>query len=835
MSDDGDFRSGRFRPVAALVGLLLVAGAGAAVYYGLRVEASKMSADQIAALRKDVYSLDRDEQAARFRTLAESGPIALRQEAIAQLALLEDKEVVPISIRALSSVDHRARGAAAQALATVGLPLAEPARAPLIKALGEADLSDRPQIAWALVILGEKSVFPRVMEIYRAGHLASVERLGGGRAFDLEALSRMASPDEWEKLAGDESDSVRQLVAGILSRNAEKKYTATLIKLVNDPKPDVARDAASGLGRIGDAAATTPLVNALARADKDAREGFLTALRDGMGGAGLVLALPSVAKEPRERTKFQTKQIFDMVRTLADPRAGDALVAYLGTKPPVHWMTEAALRLAEIGDLRAIPFLAERLRLDPQKIYDDKLDPEYRRDDGERVVSARMLADLAVLHPDEPSTVWAPAEDAALFWCRSRPAPHANGLRFLAAIRSRKVLSPLRDWADPDEALPKEGASGSFPREFETAPSALRYLGYARDKSGWSILEKQLFRKDPKLDITEQAIVGSGISMVAMVLRGLSVGAAEGFSQWGDSRATPLLLKLIEDPKQHEEARIASCRALAWVATSDEMTDVANRLTKLKANKDKPATFLRTCFLETLLRRPVGDLSSILLPLLNKETDVTERRSIARVLGWPGLDTATENTLLGKLSDRDLLNDAALALLIGGSVDAASRALASYGAVPREVLEDLKDAYFQSFGYFSDEDLSKGRLYHWVENAEAVARIRVGDSPQDWVRLRLSAEFDGLEFDNGPHSMTRVVLRHRLLDAARTGSTWTKKRAVQTLKFMREQGSLMALEGQKDEVGPLAHRALLELMSPKTVVGEKIPEARQGSESGRMR
>jgi len=53
------------------------------------------------------------------------------------------------------------------------------------------------------------------------------------------------------------------MIANILSRNAQPKYTDPLIKLVRDPVIDVAREAATGLGKIADAKARGPLLEAL--------------------------------------------------------------------------------------------------------------------------------------------------------------------------------------------------------------------------------------------------------------------------------------------------------------------------------------------------------------------------------------------------------------------------------------------------------------------------------------------------------------------------------------------------------------------------------------------
>ena len=63
--------------------------------------------------------------------------------------------------------------------------------------------------------------------------------------------------------------------------------------------------------------------------------------------------------------------------------------------------------------------------------------------------------------------------------------------------------------------------------------------------------------------------------------------------------------------------------------------------------------------------------------------------------------------------------------------------------------------------------------------------------------------------------MTRVVMRYRLMEAARKGDTATKKGATTALRFMGEQGVLMTLRDEKGETGELAKVALFELMNPR--------------------
>lgn len=829
---DGDFKRGRFNPKAILAGFAIVAVAAVLAVFALKTEEQKLSQEEIAAIKKNVFILPKDEAIAKWRELAKSPEFQLQAEALTQLAWAQDGEGVRLATEALASVDHRVRGVAAQVLAHYGSPAADSAKDALMKALAESDPSDQPQIVWALVTLGDARVFDTALDLYRQGHLRKVQRLGGGPAFDPEKIAQLVSLETLAGLASDSSDGIRQLVATVLSRAADPKFTDTLIQLVRDPVIDVAREAATGLGRIGDEKARGPLIDALAKADKDSRQKFLEALRDGIGGEGLALALATVQSDKLTTQWHQYKQIFEMMRGggpglnyLVDPRAGDELLRFIATKPHVHWETEAALRMAEAGDLRAVPYLAARMRMDPLKVYSESNDYErlLRRDDNARVVAARMLADLAILHPEAHEQIRREAEDAVIAWLHEKPQPHANGLRFLAAVGSTKDIASLRKWANPSIPLPKEGQQPPMPTEWEVAQSAMRYVGWLKDPPSWAVLERGLKRRDPKIDVTMDSLMGGGLAMLGMTLRAINVGAADGFAQWGDPKAYPLLVKFIEDEKENEQGRFQACFALPWVSTDEHMLEIVKKVHEFNQT-DPKKQFIRGCYLEALVHRPVPGIAAGLLPMLSKETEPEVRHQVARAIGLAGIDDQVVDTLYARMADVDVRNDAALAIILGGTPDQAARAVAMYADYSREALDELKHIYYRTFGYFSEDDFEKGRLYKWVENAEAIARVKVRDVPQDWARVRLQAQLDNLDLDNGPHSMTRVVLRARLFEAAKSGDAATKRGAISALKFLREQGILMALRNEQGETGQLAKQAFFELMNPR-YTEERAPEA----------
>ena len=826
-SGDGNFKKGRFAPVAILIGVLAVAGFAGFMIIGGHQDSEKLTVEQGEETKKAIFVKPKPEQIPEWRQWAASDKSEeVRAEALKQLAWAKDPEGVKLAIDALSVPSEPIQGMAALALAEYGRPLGEPARDPLLLALKKAGPGAKPQIAWALVVLGEARAFDDIMALYRAGLLSKVQRLGGGTAFDPERMVQLVSLDKLASMAGDESAAVRQLVATLLSQNAEPKWTDTLIKLVQDKDPEVSRQAAPGLGKIGEARAREPLVSALKTADKDSRNKFLEALRDGVGTDGLVLALSSIVSDDPMLSYYQKKQIFDMIDKLNDPRGGNALFAYLQSKPHMHFQTRAAVALAQIGDIRGVPTLAKRLRMDPLKLYTDQNDWEMmlKRDDNERVVAARMIADLAVLHPEKRSVIAEQSEDGVMFWIHEMPSPHANGLRALAAMESTKDIAALRKWSNPNEGLPKEGQQPPMPEEWVVAQSALRYVGWLKDAPSWDVLNKTLTRRPKELDVTMDGLMQGGVAILGMSLRAIGVGAADGLSEWRDRRAFKPLLEYIEEPKNNEQSRLSACAALAWVAEKEDFLEIAKKISEYKGS-EKPDEVRRACLLEALIQRPVPGTAGALLSLMNPTSAVETRHQVARAIAKGGFDDGVAAQLFTMMGDDAMLNDAALALILGGTPETATRAVAMYANKRKDALAELGDLWYRSFGYWSTEDLESGLLFRYVDNAEAISKISVNKTQQEWARVMLMKQFDNLIFDNGPHSFTRVVLRSRLYQMAKGDDAPKRAGAIRALKFMSEQGVLLALRDESGPAGEQARDAYFELMNPKVVTGVNIPDS----------
>jgi hypothetical protein len=249
---------------------------------------------------------------------------------------------------------------------------------------------------------------------------------------------------------------------------------------------------------------------------------------------------------------------------------------------------------------------------------------------------------------------------------------------------------------------------------------------------------------------------------------------------------------------------------------------------------DPRSNFMRTCYLETVIHRPVPDATAGLVDLLSATVpDLEVRHQVARAIGMGGITKNMVQPIFDKLSDTSMKADAALALILGADADTAARAIATYNdpGQPAEAIEELKDIFNKTFGYWSDHNYDNGDIARWVENAQAIAHVKVHEALQDWPRMILGRNLVESEFDNGPHSMTRVQLRGKLLADAKGSNEVKRNNAISILKFIKEKGVLMALKNEPGPLGDLAKAAFFEVMYPKTTA-ESVPEAPKAQTAG---
>jgi HEAT repeat protein len=480
------------------------------------------------------------------------------------------------------------------------------------------------------------------------------------------------------------------------------------------------------------------------------------------------------------------------------------------------------MRLAEIGDMQAVPTLAWKLRQDPVKLYADPNDQDYIQGDGERIAAGGILADLAVSHASaqDRGTMKDVAESAVLSWLVEKPLPWASGLRFVATVKSQEGMKKLLAWADPSVPLPSDKAdlNGGIPREWESAGSALRYLGMSKDPGAYAILTKQLTRRPAKVSLAWADVKNSGAQILNLTLMALAAGACDGLAELGDPKAFKPMVDFILSEKENEETRSRACDSLAWVASPEQMKDVVKMVHDYNKSDEK-SVWLRGCFLRSLVRHPVGEATEGLFDLLDPKVvaDADVRHTAARAIGMGRLTDNMLKKLMDKVKEPPLRTDAMLAILVGSdSPDAAVAAFVSAYEEDPTLMEELKDVYNGTFVLLTDKNYENEDVRRWVENAEALSHVKVGEKYQDWAKRILQQDLRySFERNTGPHSITRAQLRWRLYADARGGNDVKRTNAISILKFLNERGVLMALRDEKAPVGDMARQAYFEVTHPK--------------------
>ncbi|MDI1446806.1 hypothetical protein [Polyangium sp. 6x1] len=561
--------------------------------------------------------------------------------------------------------------------------------------------------------------------------------------------------------------------------------------------------------------AIEPLLEALQRDKSPAWTDHVAEIADRFGGPGLVRALDVVDTTTPEGMFLQTRYLMDALRQVADPRSADPLLAWVeANKPSMHWQGVVGARLAEVGDLRALRLLAERMKHKPSDLYaeerwweQDTNGHHFLRDD-QRVRLARRLIDLAAMHPDKVDEIRAAVEDALVAWTREMSDhPEDSAMALLAALRSPKGLGLLRGWAFPKTPLPAKGASPPFPYTIQLAQSGLGYIGMAHDEPSFPKLLAQLERKkDPALDITEDALTTAPIAMLGMALRALAYGASEGLAHFADPRAVQPLMKLIEDTTWHEEARLEACEALAWCA--DDATK-ASLFPKIKAQIAKggpKSDFVASCYGEVFSERAAPANVMDMVDLFDSATLGDVRRSMAHGLALIALDPSAQAKLEANLGDKARRVDAAVALLLGGSGSMA-RLLSAIDGFDEPEKEQIKMGLTSVPSPITDEDPTFARLIRFGTRAGDAADVVVRGVRQTWVGDAVAAGLGDVGHWGRPHAVSRTVLRYRLFHAAQTDAT-NRRGIITMLVLMKERGALLALADTKSDAAAPAVKAL---------------------------
>lgn len=634
----------------------------------------------------------------------------------------------------------------------------------------------------------------------------------------LESLQALDFVPDLKPHVHDPRVEARRIVAQRLTAVGGTASVPLLAQLSDDRDPLVAASALTGLSLVVDGTYREVVAQTLRRKSSAEQQRLLQVSTEQLGAPALLALLLGVPNEPKARW-YQQKAIFDALETLHDPRGANGLVRFIDRAPHPHYKFRAAAQLAQLGDPRAVPILADRLRKGALELYSEEHDWEalLRRDDSERIAAARLIADLAALHPDNLTTFRTQAEEELRFYVKDTVSPHANGMRALAALGSKQALPDLRAWAFPTAPLPKEGQQPPMPEEWIVAQSAQRYLGSMRDQSSFKPLVANLKARPPEVDATMDALAGSEAAILGMSLRALGVGAAQGLSEWGDARAFQPLLAYVRDPMNNEQSRLEACAALAWVARQHETAQLVGEVMRLKPTS-KSDEFRRQCLLEGLSRRAVHVDGRRLLPLFEPQESAELRTTAALVLGRAGLAPKLEDDVRLRSSYDVSGPDAVLALVLGGSTERAVEAVRAQIRDLKEPRESVARGIVRALEYLSQEDLDRGFLFRVLRNADAI-----GSADHEWVQRAVAHGLGRVAYDNGPHSLSRTVLRYRLRQMAQAADAAQRQQAIRALWYLRERGTLLALAASTNADAELA-RTHAELLRKPAAACDECPK-----------
>ncbi|MDQ3030937.1 MAG: HEAT repeat domain-containing protein [Myxococcota bacterium] len=658
----------------------------------------------------------------------------VRMRIMQKMGQYRDAESVSVLMPYLDQ-PGRMRAHAARALAEIGSPAADNARPALMRVLPTTDDRDRAPVVWALAVLGEEGAADAIIEEFEDGRLQHQRH----PPFDpriivsVVGVQRLAAPE----LTGHESGAVRTLVAQALAEAGTPDVIEPLSRMLADSRntgeegQNVLRIAASGLGRIGDPRAATPLFELMQR-DPAMRVSVLEALRRSTGAQGLTVLLASAGDAATKR------DLVIMLRATHDPAAADALAGLLSSEDEMTRI-EAAHGLAELGDARAVPALVALAQNESTEVGRNALD-----------------ALLLVESPDMVEPL----------------LPMLSDDRFLG--RRASVM----------RVLGRSGAQEAGPilvRNLETDDVATAAMSLA--ELNYEPAYDQLLRMIPRPRDIDFAQYGGMAGVPHQREYDNRTAAVKAIGRYGRVEAAPILMTIIEDPQ--DDVRLRNDAGLALGAIADDAV-LQQVLAKIQqTDLDEVA---RRFYLGALWQRPSQAMSGALLALINDPaTPPDVRRPAAVAVGYAAAP-ANDAQLITMLENDATRNAAAIAIALGGSQAAANALLTRLGTdvdLRQALQDDLMNTTNDWFNLVTTDLWDSGQVLRRIQVARTLDQ---GGQSFAWLPLiaRLRAGWAGV------HGMSARDIRGRFYEMLRGEDAAQRRLAASLLGSMSESGLLMA-------------------------------------------
>jgi HEAT repeat protein len=714
------------------------------------------------------------------------------------LAGLRDPQAVPMLIDGLA-FEGVPRSQAALGLAEIGLPAAASAKAPLLAVLPQTDPQrDRVEVAWALVALNESAAWPQVREMLEANRLQTVLGLNQRRIFDPGMVARLAGKERLIELATSRSNASKRLAALSLGELGTPDLIDPLSVLSHDSDVAIAREAAIGLGRTGDARATDPIM-AFLTAHPDERDAVLGALATSSGATGLAVVIHGARDLQTRATATR------LLRDQRDPDAGDALAEALAAATESDEVSQGMRRnavfgLAEIGDARAVDGLLQ-------------------------------YASYALTHQDSNAT-----QDAKLALEQLRRIPGA-GERAKAGL-VEMLRSPQGDFARTPAMLVL-ATSG----DATLGPTLTPFLAQPDAQEGAAVALCALRLPECFARVVTQVKQPAGLRMVDETVRdepvfvsrrnairglawlGLTRAGAPALNPQGRAAAIRELRRIIEDVTDRRQLREEAGYSLSAVADDATLTEVAARATDT-AVPDQT----RYYYVLSLRGRSTPTISNRLVQTyLRRGVDPDLMKAAAITAGFSA-DASTSDLLTPLLAGTDAQDAnvrfaAAIAIVLGGT-ERAGMALLDVLVANDELSGTLQNEFVPrgsnpnaataqenwSLLPITAPMFDDGRIGRRVQVATMLEQGR-GAKHFSFALTQLTTRLrSGWESAIG---VTPTEIRAKLREAALGTDAFRRDQSYRALRALSDRGSLLALRRQtrNPEAAERARRELLEMAS----------------------
>jgi HEAT repeat protein len=679
---------------------------------------------------EEAAKLEGKEQSAALRAaLAQSEHEDVKERILLNLGHNKDLESVPLMIQALDQPGI-VRRSSARALAHIGSPGADQAKAKLLEVLPKTDARDKAQVVWALAVLKEQAAIPAILTEFTSGHLQNLEDLDRKGAFDPKVIVDVVGP---QRLASDEllkhpDKAVRTLVAASLSESATAEAVTPLIKLLEDTDPEVVKAAAAGLGRAGDPRGATPLF-ALLQKTPSLRQSVLDAIAKSTSAPGITKLIDATDSVDLKRS------LVSLLRDTHDPRVVNTFAKLLGDADADIKETSAQA-LAELGDARAIPSLLEQAKSEDRTTALDALDA------------------LAMVAKPEVA-------DALIPMLKDNPGRKAGLLKAIGKSGSPTAGATVQKEMTGDDV--------------EAASFALGDLKY--EPAYKKILDSIKRPKD--VDFSKPSVPTEEI------VRNREI-AIRTLGRYGKPDAIPALAIIIEDGTDSAKLRAIAGAILGQLADQKTLGDII-----AKAKSPALPEDTRTFYVQGLWQADAQSVSGQLSDLIQPSAPAEVRRSAALAIGYAA-DPANDALLLDLLKNNDVRRDAAFAIILGGN-KAAAQELYNRLNSERELGEILRDFLMaEDIDYFNlvtQRLFENGEIFRRLAVAEV---LRTGQGattfsyPWQQVISRLKAGWAG------PGGLAPRQVRARLYEGLRSQEPEKRRLASEALGAMNERGLLLA-------------------------------------------